>query len=74
MGTLTINTTGAQDARIVAAFGKHLGLPGNASGAQVKAEVFNFIRLTVMEQERKDAVIAAIAAAEAGIGDLGGAG
>ena len=71
MGTLTINTTAQQDQRIVAAFGKYLGLPGNATGAQVRQEVYNFIRLTVQEQERKVAIQAATDAAVAGLSDLG---
>ena len=73
MGTLTLTTTAQQDNRIQAAFGKLLGLPGDATGAQVKNEVYNFIRLTVKEQERQAAVNAAIAAAEAAITDLGSA-
>ncbi len=39
MGTLTINTTGAQDAIIVAAVGGMLGLGRNATAAEVKAMV-----------------------------------
>ena len=73
MATLTITTTAQQDARIVAAFGKYLGLPGNATAVQVKTEVFNFIRLTVMAQEKIAAEAAAIAAADAGLTDLGSA-
>ena len=71
MATLTITTTAPQDARIVAAFGRYLGLPGNASAAQVKTEVFNFIRLTVADQERKAAEAAALATVN--IPDLGSA-
>ena len=56
MGTLTITTTAPQDARIVAAFGKRLGLPGNASAAQVKAETIHFIRSVVESTERDEAV------------------
>lgn len=55
MGTLTINTTAPQDARIVVAFGKRLGLPGNASAAQVKAAVIEFIRHVVEIHEREEA-------------------
>lgn len=73
MATLTITTTAQQDARIVSAFGKYLGLPGNASAAQVKAEVFNFIRLVVANQEKIAAESAAIATADAGLTDLGSA-
>ena len=71
MATLTITTTGAQDTRIAAAFGKYLGLPGNASAAQIKAEVFNFVRLIVADQEKKAAEAAALATANAGLTDLG---
>ena len=71
MATLTITTTGAQDARIAAAFGKYLGLPGNANAAQVKAEVINFIRLTVEAQERDAAIKAAHDAAIAGLTPIG---
>lgn len=58
MATLTITTTGAQDARIAPAFGAYLGLGRNATGQEVKARVIQFIRETVQEQER----IAAVAA------------
>ena len=63
MATLTINTTSAQDTRIVAAFGKQLNLettddppvPRDATGAEVKAEVINFIKTTVLRQEQRAA-------------------
>ena len=71
MATLTITTTGAQDARIAAAFGSYLGLPGNANAAQIKAEVIAFIKLTVHAQEKRAAQLAAIATAEGGLTDLG---
>ena len=70
MATLTITTTAAQDARIVAAFGKYLGLPGNASAAQVKAEVIAFIRLKVLEYEKIAAFDTATAAAIAALTDF----
>lgn len=53
MGTLTITTTTQQDNLIVAAFGDRLGLQGNASAAQVKAEVINFVKRVVEAYERK---------------------
>lgn len=53
MGTLTITTTTQQDTLIVAAFGKRLGLSGNASAAQVKTEVINFIKRVVENYERE---------------------
>jgi hypothetical protein len=59
MGTLAITTTGAQDTRIVAAFGSKLGLPGNATGAQVKADVVNYIKSVVHGYETQQAAIAA---------------
>ena len=58
MGTLTITTTAAQDARIVDAFGKELGLtdaqgnPRNATGAEAKALIIQRgIRDIVNRQE-----------------------
>lgn len=44
MATLTINTTGAEDTRISAAFGADLGVGVNANLAQAKAAVVAFIR------------------------------
>lgn len=52
MATLTITTTGVQDARLVVAFGMKLGLPGNANAAQIKADIINYIRTVVVDQER----------------------
>lgn len=71
MATMTIITTAQQDSRIAVAFGKYLGLPGNATPAQIKTEVFNFVRLTVATQEQQTAVNAATATAIAGLTDLG---
>ena len=59
MATLTINTTGAQDARLVVAFGAKLGLPGNASGAEVKADIVAYIKGVVHSYETQQAAIAA---------------
>lgn len=61
MGTLTINTTGAQDARIVDAFGKRLNLGRNATGAEVKQQVIQFIVNAVQEHEQRTAVQTALA-------------
>ena len=61
MGTLTINTTAAQDARIVAAFGARHGLGRDATGAEVKADVVRFLREVVLEEERRSAVRTAAA-------------
>lgn len=64
-GTLTINTTSAQDARIIDAFGKQLGtmdltdpenpVPRNATGPEVKAAVIQYIKQVVFAQERNAA-------------------
>ena len=61
MGTLTINTTAPQDARIAAAFGKRLGLPGNANAAQVKQQVVQFLIEVVQDHEQREAAAAAVA-------------
>jgi len=58
MATLTINTTGAQDARIIAAFGTYLDLGRNANADEVKQQVISFIRQIVHDQERLAAVAA----------------
>lgn len=52
MATLTITTTGAQDSRIVAAFGKRLNLGRDATAAEVKAAVIQFVVGAVVEQEQ----------------------
>lgn len=62
MATLTITTTGAQDTRIATAFGHYLGLPGNATAAQVKADVVAYITNVVLNDEKR---VAAAAAADA---------
>jgi hypothetical protein len=68
MGTLTINTTAPQDARIVAAFGKRLGtVDGNgdardATSAEVKDELISLIRKIVVNHEKEVAKAAAAAA------------
>lgn len=49
MGTLTINTTAGEDARLQAAYGKRLGLPGNASAAQIKAAIIEQESLAAIE-------------------------
>ena len=59
MGTLTVNTTGAQDARIVAAFGDKLGLEGNASAGEVKTDIIAYIKGIVHSYETRQAAIAA---------------
>ena len=52
MATMTITTTPADDARLVVAFGAKLGLPGNATAAQIKADIAGYIRGVVADQER----------------------
>ncbi len=75
-GTLTINTTAPQDARIVAAFGKQLNtmdmadpdnpVPRDATGEEVKQAVIQYIKQVVFTQERR----AARQAADATVPDL----
>lgn len=60
MATLTITTTAGEDARLVVAFGAALGLGRNATAAEVKAAVVNYIKATVRDQERLAAVAAAV--------------
>ncbi len=60
MATLTITTTGAQDARIVDAFGKRLNLGRNATAAEVKQQVIQFVINAVQEQEQRTAVADAL--------------
>ena len=60
MGSLTINTNGAQDARIIAAFGTRLNLGRNATGAEVKQQIIQFLINAVQEQEQRTAVQAAV--------------
>jgi len=62
MANFTITTPAAQDARIVAAFGKILGTkdnatppqPRNATGAEVKAAIVAWLKLSVFEREQAD--------------------
>jgi len=68
VGTLTINTTAPQDARIQAAFGKRLGTvdgngdPRDATGSEIKDEVINLLRKIVRQQEQAEARVTAEAA------------
>lgn len=52
MATLTINTTAPQDARLVVAFGAKIGLGRNATASEIKADIINYIRAVVFDQER----------------------
>lgn len=60
MATLTITTTSEQDARIVRAFGYAMdkededGNHVDATGAEVRAHVIDFIRNTVLFYERME--------------------
>jgi hypothetical protein len=62
VATLTITTTAAQDQRIIAAFGRYLGLtdaqgvPRNATAAEVKAAMIAHIRTTVHTYETQRAI------------------
>jgi hypothetical protein len=62
MATVTINTTGAEDARIAPAYGAKLGLQRNATAAEVKAALIQSIRDTVLIYEQAQAAQAAAAA------------
>jgi len=63
MATLTINTTSAQDVRIRAAFGRQLNLvttddppvQRDATGAEIKAYVIEFVKSIVLRQEQRAA-------------------
>jgi len=52
-GSMTINTTAQQDARIVEAVGAILGLGRDATGPEVKAWVIQYIREGVQDYERR---------------------
>ena len=56
MATITLTTDTANAARIAAAFGLKLGLPGNASSAQIKAGLMAYVATVVGDQERLAAV------------------
>lgn len=57
MAAVTITTTAAQDARLAPAFGRYLGLtngagaPRNATTAEVKGALIQFLRDTVQTYE-----------------------
>ena len=67
MATLTINTTANHATRVTAAFGRLRGLRNpdstfrSATEAEVKQEVINFLKTTVLSEERSE--VAEIAAA-----------
>lgn len=61
MATLTINTTAQQGARIAEAFGSHLGLNRNATGAEVKQAVIRYVVDVVHSYETEKQAKLAIA-------------
>ena len=58
MATFTINTTAAEDARLVVAFGNRLqtrdasNVRRNATAVEIRAEIMRFITNMVIEDER----------------------
>jgi hypothetical protein len=58
MANLNINTTPEQDARIVVAFGRKLGLGRDATGGEVKADIIDYIKQIVRDSERAQAALA----------------
>jgi len=60
MPTLTINTTAAQATRVASAFGKRLNLGRDATNAEVKQQVIEFLKDAVWDQEHRDAVEAVV--------------
>ncbi len=55
MAVLTITTTGAQDARLVVAFKRHLNLAQNATAAEIKADIIRYLRAVVVNAEAEAA-------------------
>jgi len=53
MASITITTTGPQDARLTVAFGEYLHPGTNASTADVKAHLINELRRVVQEYENR---------------------
>lgn len=51
----TITTTGAEDARIVVAFGSYLNLGRNATQAEVKGAIATFVKGVVFNFEAEQA-------------------
>lgn len=61
MASFTLTTPGAQDARILASYGRRLVLGRDATGAEVKARLIALLIQDVLEEEQ--ATQAKIAAA-----------
>ena len=57
MATMTITTTAQQDARLVVAFGTKLNLGRNATAAEIKADIINYVRSVVDQQEINATII-----------------
>lgn len=58
MASITITTTGAQDARLTVAFGALLHPGTNASAADVKAYLIEHMRQVVQNFEQQQAIAA----------------
>lgn len=71
MASTTLTYTTQQGSRVATAYGNYLGLGRDATAAEIKAEIWNGIRLLVAAYEKKTAEAAAIAAADSGLTDLG---
>lgn len=61
MATTTINTTGAEDARLVVAFGKYLNLGRSATQGEIVADLRRYMTQVVRESEAGTAIAAAVA-------------
>ena len=65
MAITTITTTPAQDSRLIVAFGARLGLRDangtnrNATAAEIKADLIQYLTNVVLDEERRAARIAA---------------
>lgn len=58
MASITITTTGAQDARLTVAFGAFLHPGTNATTADVKAHLIQHLREVVQQYESQQAIAA----------------
>lgn len=56
MPTLTIDLTAAQANRLTAAFGKAHGLGRDATNAEVRQYVIDFLKAVVVDKERSAAI------------------
>ena len=61
MAVTTITTTSGQDSRLVVAFGIQLGLGRNATQAEIKAAMIDYLRGIVFLTENQTAEAAALA-------------